>query len=556
MKRVGFSLAIASLLLWPLAAIAQPKRPTVEPEERTAQIGQEFILSVGDVPDGKVLVSDMDPKIFSFREVLKGSHVYVITAKKGTEGIHVVRFWIKGESVTLPAKGPLPELPVATLTLTIGTPEPPKPPVPPEPPTPPAPVGPLTLVGITDNDNRTIEQAKILTDPALAKWLDANNVKWRVIDESSEAYRVWKCDQVLAKHGVTAPAVILYAGDSIAKVAAAPRSSDEVKKFVGLKASLDAGGEPDYFFAGGERRFLTRVPSQAKMFAAPRWTEAKNLVPRDQWRPINRRDVFPPGDQWTFDQDGHGSCVGQGAVGGLMRARSDAGMPYVKLSPTALYAQINGNSDNGAIIGDSLEALKRTGTITFEKFPQSKIYVSQLPAGWRDEAARFKVVDAFITPSFDEIASAIQLGYICVIGVHVGNNFDNFTGEGVAGVASGQGNHCVMADGMKRLANGKWALDVQNSWGTRWGDQGRYLQSEDHFRYGLDARDFYAIRGASEDQLNPFRPPASATPNQVIPSTMMPGFGNVVPASQGYMRQRRVCNQNGTCTIVNEWVQP
>ena len=50
--------------------------------------------------------------------------------------------------------------------------------------------------------------------------------------------------------------------------------------------------------------------------------------------------------------------------------------------------------------------------------------------------------------------------------MEVGNNFENFTSEGVAGIAGGSGNHCMMADGCKKLANGQFAFDNVNSWGA------------------------------------------------------------------------------------------
>ena len=405
----------------------------------------------------------------------------------------------------------------------------------------------MTLIGVTDNENRTVEQAAILMDVALANKLTESDINWRLIDDSSEAYRSYKLDKVLSDAKLTAPAMALFADGKLVRTAAAPKSSSEVLAFVGLKKALAKSKDEaaPYVDAGGERRFLTRVPPKSKFFAAPRWSDSKPLVPRDQWKPISKRDVFPPGDKWTFDQDGKGSCVGQGSTMGLMRTRTLSGKSYYKLSPTCTYAQINGGSDNGAVIGDSLAALKRNGTILFERFPQDRIYLSQLPSNWKDEAKRFKIEDAYVTPSFDEIASAIQLGYVCVIGVNVGNNFDP-NSQGIAGVSYGQGNHCVLADGMRQI-NGKWYLDVQNSWGTSWGDNGRYLQGEAHFQNGLDASDFYAIRSAVEDPQDPVLSQAS---NEVTPSTLAP----LTNSGGGYMRQRRICNSNGTCTIVNEWV--
>ena len=108
----------------------------------------------------------------------------------------------------------------------------------------------------------------------------------------------------------------------------------------------------------------------------------------------------------------------------------------------------------------------------------------------------------------DELVSGLQLGYIAVYGMQVGSNFGSFDASGVAGFARGGGNHCMHADGVKKLPDGRWVLDNVNSWGYSWGPwkNGRCYLSESHIK-GADNSDAYLIKGAVDDPSEPIKPP-------------------------------------------------
>jgi hypothetical protein len=396
-----------------------------------------------------------------------------------------------------------------TITATGG--KPPPPPIPPDPGPGPGPKPGQEadfIIGITDNANRTIQQASILEDHALAKWLDDKKVKWRVIDIGQKAYTDYKLDTLLAGQKITPPAIIGYAAGKLLRAAKAPESSMAVKAFVTAQALV--------YPQGGEDRLLTRLSPSQKILVPgktiPRWKDQKGTIPRDQWKDIDRKNIFGDPD-WIYDQNGHGSCVGNGATGALRRVRYLAGMKDQKLSPACTYAQINGGHDNGAVIGDSLTALTRTGTCLYITVGQDPIYLNRLPGAWKNEAARFKVDQAFTAPTFDELVSGIQLGYIAVYGMQVGGNFERFDANGVAGYSPGGGNHCMHADGCKKLPNGQWAIDNVNSWGPTWGPwkNGRCFLIDKHIN-NADNSDAYLIKGASEDPMEPVRPPLAKPP--------------------------------------------
>lgn len=493
----------------------EPGPKVVLPEALKGRVGSWIIVSPKQVVGGAVKwrvdpgLQEVDFSGLFPKEVLDKMTGKVVTAD--TPGKYRVEAW--------DAKGDVAS-DIATCWITVGDPLPP--PIPPV-PVPPGPVPPIPpipppgqmatfLVGVTSGD-RTLTQATILEDAELLAWLTANKVGWRVFDSQQAGVRQYGLDKILAGANVTAPAVIAWDAAGNTRVASAPGDSNGIKLFVqGVKKLYLGGpGKFDYFQESPDapKRWLTRIPPPAgQKMEAKAFKDAIGLVPEAQWRVISRRGLFPPND-WILDQQSHGSCVGHGSAGAFRATRFLAGMRDLKLSPNCVYAQINGGADNGAIIGDSLDALQRVGTVTYSTFGDwNKIYLNQLPSGWKTEASRLKVEQAYMTTSFAEIGSAVQLGYTCVFGMMVGNNFDSFDQYGVAGFASGQGNHCLFIDGMTKLPDGRWVLDVVNSWGVSWGPWriGRCYMDIRHIDRA-DNSDAYAIKGSIEDPQETVRPP-------------------------------------------------
>lgn len=400
-------------------------------------------------------------------------------------------------------------------------------PVPPDDPLPP-PVPVVVkadfVVGVTDSEHPNVQLAQLLGDESLYAWLADHAVKFRIVDMHSQEFEADRYKTDLAAANVQPPAALRYSKGKFLNAIAVTKipSIDAVKAWIEGKTLLDPvvtwddSSKSLVYEQGGEARRLTRLaPDQAtlaRLSATPRFADIKYLVPRDQWREVNRRSFFPA-SEWILDQDGIGECVGCGAAGALRRSRKLAGMTDHKLSPGALYSQINGGRDNGAVIGDSLTALEKIGTCTYDTVGIKPFYTRQLPPGWMDEAKRFKVDVAYKTPTFDEMVSAIQYGYVVVYGMEVGSNFERFSPEGLAGFAAGPGNHCMMADGCHKLANGQWVLDNVNSWGAGWGPfkNGRCYLSEQHLSRAQNG-DAYAIKSPTLDPKETNRPVVKATP--------------------------------------------
>jgi hypothetical protein len=257
-----------------------------------------------------------------------------------------------------------------------------------------------------------------------------------------------------------------------------------------------------YVEQGGERRILACLkPTEPSGF--PKFGAARQLkrVPRTEWKDFSyKRHVGP-----IKDQDGHGACVGFGGSGGAECARSIAGQTFFQLSGNNLYSQINGNRDQGALVSDALKALMSVGVCLESEFPETgSIWKRDVPSNAWETARRFRLAEGHECESFDDIVSAILCGRIVVFGVDIGTRFQPDS-QGVLPAKRGSGGgHCMYACGVKTI-NGKWMLEVINSWGARWGVDGCCWMPESYFSGYMDA---FAIVGGINDPLDPHEPPS------------------------------------------------
>lgn len=306
-------------------------------------------------------------------------------------------------------------------------------------------------------------------------------------------------DELLAKYMTTVP----------------PPLPDTPKQY----RAIDRGGPLNiltgadgstYIDQGGQKRLLSARVNAQKFGGLPKYSDHQPVFPVNQWFEVDRSNIFG-GDDHILNQGEISSCVGNGWAGTLRRSRVMWGMKDVKLSPGFVYSLINGNRDAGAIISDGIEALTETGTCTYETLQQKPFYQSQIPQSAKREAKDYRI-DADGAERCDtwaETVSAVLAGRMITFGIQVGNNWGRFDQYGVCGHDRGPGNHCVAADGVKKLPDGRWVLLAYNSWGSDWGPykNGRMLLDEKHlFGPGVQA-DVCAIRRPARTPNDPHKPP-------------------------------------------------
>lgn len=189
------------------------------------------------------------------------------------------------------------------------------------------------------------------------------------------------------------------------------------------------------------------------------------LIPQDKWTEVDYITGYPT--SLINNQGREGACVGASGCGALQRQLFMRYNIEVALSWQYLYDQINGGSDNGANIIDSMQVLEGSGVPLMSVYPKSLFRANQPVTGdiYKEDLA-ITVTDSL------EAATALMLGMLVQVPIYVNNSFENWTADGVAwngiapkGTAS---NHSIYLAGLKKI-NNTWFFRMVNSWGVQWG---------------------------------------------------------------------------------------
>lgn len=225
-----------------------------------------------------------------------------------------------------------------------------------------------------------------------------------------------------------------------------------------------------------------------------------------QWMEIDLQWYKNP----MWDQRMTSSCVGQGITAGMQICYMQSGRSLIEFNPYFAYGLINGGRDAGAMISDGLKALMRYGTCLKNDLEPGIMFQHQFPQKAFENAKRFRLVQAFKCNNFEDICSAITLGFVCPLGIYVDQNFSRLDNEGVAGTPSGGqgGGHCILGMGLKKSSRYGWCIKIQNSWDTRYGINGYAYIHKGHFqKMNPDA---FAIQSIIDD-------PQDNTPIDEVP---------------------------------------
>jgi hypothetical protein len=232
--------------------------------------------------------------------------------------------------------------------------------------------------------------------------------------------------------------------------------------------------------------------------AAPEFRFSISVLQENLWVENSVKGAGVP----IRNQRQFGSCAGQASCEALMYARSIRGLVKHNLSATFIYGMVNGGRDMGSRVGDCVATIKGTGTCLDSQVPWNVIYKKNFPANSFETAKRFKALEVFKIRNFDELCTALTLGFPCISGIGVGDNFTKgqLKENGIAPLPDVLvGGHAMCHTGLKRLDN-MWVLETQNSWGEGWGLGGFCYLQKGHFNpgygYGFDV---YAVASVIED---------------------------------------------------------
>ncbi len=231
--------------------------------------------------------------------------------------------------------------------------------------------------------------------------------------------------------------------------------------------------------------------------AIPVWSDVDIAAAiNDPQRRMGRK-LFGP--EWTHDQGSVGSCNGWAAAGGYARVRYLRGFADgMQFSGSWLYSLMNGGRDNGSALEDGLKVGMTEGFAELSLCGPNEIY-PQLQRNRRaatESAAKHKSFRAYAVKSKQGFRSALAMGFPVIVAVSAGPRFQQLL-NGVSGVDAGNGNHAVLVDDIL-IKHGQEVYDHQNSWGTRYGQQGRSYLTWQHFAQTFNVHTFYAIASTQE----------------------------------------------------------
>lgn len=236
-------------------------------------------------------------------------------------------------------------------------------------------------------------------------------------------------------------------------------------------------GPPVYHDSTGKVRKLGLIPAtperkerqrkQFKSFGSLLESSGLKLIPQEKWVDIETPHWNRP--EYVIDQGQTSSCVGASGAAAAGKTLESGGKPFELQSGPFLYAFINNGQDSGAYIGDCLETLTKNGTVPAKLFGyKDGLFLRQIPASVREEGLRHRLTVGYILNTEAELATAVQMGFVCQAGVQVDSSFERFDSSGVSSARGRYANHSIHIDGMKKIGSG-WVYHMPNTWGAKWG---------------------------------------------------------------------------------------
>lgn len=215
------------------------------------------------------------------------------------------------------------------------------------------------------------------------------------------------------------------------------------------------------------------------------------------------------------DQGQQGSCVGWGstyAARTILEAVNTGQDPnQIVFSPAFTYNQIGSNDCQGTNIDKAMDLMTSEGSIAFNKFPYDENSCSKQPDNYvLKEASQFKMKGANrlsisgddYTCDVNAIRENLTHNAPVVIGMSVGGTFmqdmegnDTWTPTNHDYDKNGFGGHCMCIigyDDYKFEKDGGFL--IQNSWGPKWGKNGRaWVSYKDFVAFANEAYGLYPM---------------------------------------------------------------
>lgn len=176
-------------------------------------------------------------------------------------------------------------------------------------------------------------------------------------------------------------------------------------------------------------------------------------IPEREWSDIiEDPNRTAPAKYFDFevDQNGNGSCAGEGIASGATCRRIQDGQESILLNGYFNYHFSSGGVDRGSSLQENISVMQKYGCCSVEVRPRSR--------GWRAKPTDAEMQDAekykLMPDGVVRVRNKSEMGTLCLMGFPV---YFGYPGHAILQVDV--------------LSTTK--LDYQNSWGRDWGDRGR-----------------------------------------------------------------------------------
>ncbi|WP_052592710.1 C1 family peptidase [Aureispira sp. CCB-QB1] len=240
--------------------------------------------------------------------------------------------------------------------------------------------------------------------------------------------------------------------------------------------------------------------NESKVFAALSSSSSKYSLPAK----VSLREYAPR----PLNQGSQGSCVGWAsayAARTILEAASTGANPNtIAYSPSFLYNQIGIRGCQGAYTGEALEHMKQKGLLEFSKFPYNENSCSQQPSQAQLQEAlqhrirgynRLTKTGRNYDVDLEAVKQNIAQGAPVIIAAKVPYSFQDMMGKKVWKPRASEkrnvnnlGGHAMCLIGYD---DNKKQFEIQNSWGTEWGDRGFVFVDYDDFK--IFCREAYGV---------------------------------------------------------------
>lgn len=217
----------------------------------------------------------------------------------------------------------------------------------------------------------------------------------------------------------------------------------------------------------GERKTRGLIPNDWDRNPRGSFGTAFNipLIPESEWRgriehqQATRSSLVHLADDAglnVLDQNGTSYCWINATIRAMELFRLANGLPIVKLSPASVGGPIKGYENEGGWGIEGLRYLEKHGAVPVSMWPANAINQKYDTAETRSIREQFKITESWEIPerSFEALATCLLLN----IPVSAGYNWWG---------------HQICCARLVVLANGDFGVEIDNSWSTSWGTNGR-----------------------------------------------------------------------------------